>query len=129
MLLVLLLLMAVFLFLFATKKKERWIKQGTFSRSKNIMVNEHQYYVEEVRFESYSKALSSYFKIVAEIAGREEIIEARYDLYDWTFNYFRFKETTVSLKHYRPFHVVQLARSDTPLSLDTIEKDNPHLKL
>lgn len=113
---------------FLLKDKKQIMLHGKHTRSKEFVINNQAYYLEEVRFKTYQEALTNYFKIVEDIAHSSEILETKYDLYDWTFSYIRFKDMTVSLKHFRNYKTVQLAMSKTPISLDKIELDNPAFK-
>lgn len=112
---------------FLLNQKQYQIKYGKHTREVNTIINNHSYYIEEVKFETYQEALNNYFKIVEQIAHQDTIVETKYDLYDWTYSYIRFKDRTISLKHFRNYKTVQVAISYDDITINQIEYDNPSL--
>lgn len=112
---------------FLLNKKQYQITFGKHTRQINTVINKHSYYIEEVKFETYQQALTNYFKIVEQIAHQDTIVETKYDLYDWTYSYIRFKDRTISLKHFRNYKTVQVAISYDDITIKEIEYDNPSL--
>lgn len=108
---------------------KRWIKHGHFAGRKFFRKREHDYYIEEVVFDDYQEALHNYFKIVNDVASQGEILEQKYDLYDWTYSIFRFKNTTIELRHIRPLNKVRMIKSKVPISIEEYEKDNPSFEV
>ncbi|NJO88152.1 MAG: hypothetical protein HC831_03680 [Chloroflexia bacterium] len=114
-------------FLLISKREKRWLNYGKYRRSKYLTINQHKYYLEEVIFENYHYAIHNYYKIVGDIAAYDEPEEVKYDLYDWSFSIYRFKDTTIKLT--RCIDKVHLVKSLTPVSIEVMELDNPRLKL
>ncbi|WP_044207623.1 hypothetical protein [Flammeovirga sp. OC4] len=105
-------------------KKERWIKYGNLKDSFVYTVNDHQYYIEEVSFKNYNEALSKYFKVVDSISRYDKAINLKYDLYDWGFSIFQFKDTLIDVRYFRSTHSIRLIKSKQPLSIEEYEKDD-----
>lgn len=119
------LLLFIVIFFYLSKKEPRWIKYGKYKRSKHLTVNQHKYYLEEVEFGGYQEALHTFYKVVADIATYDEPLEVKYDLYNWMFTIFRFKNTTIELRNLRSFNRIQLIKSDAPISIEKYEIDSP----
>jgi len=126
---VFIILIVVVLFFYISKKERRWIMYGTYKRSKHLVINQHKYYLEEVEFDDYQEALFKYAKIVEDIATYSDTLEVKYDLYDWSFSIFCFKDTTIEVKLLRSLKKVQLIKSSMPISIEDYEMDNPQFKL
>ena len=106
------------------KRRTQWLKHGKFYRSANLTINQNSYYMEEVKCESYQHAFGTYDKIIDEIRDYGKIIDIKYDLYDWTFAYFKFEDITIGIKHYRPLNRIQLVQSKSSITIDAMEIDN-----
>ncbi len=113
----------IVIFLYVSKKEIRWIKYGNYQRSKHIKINQHKYYLEEVIFKDFHKAIHHYFKIVADIAAYDDTLEVKYDYNDWSNTIFRFEHTTIKLV--RCVDKVQLIKSSNSISVEDFELDNP----
>ncbi|NME72551.1 hypothetical protein [Flammeovirga aprica] len=105
-------------------KKERWIKYGNLEDSFDYTINDHQYYIEEVSFKTYNEAHSKYFKVVDAISRYGTTINQKYDLYDWSFSTFQFKDTLIDVRYFRSTHSIRLIKSKQPLSIEEYEKDD-----
>ncbi|WP_126517910.1 hypothetical protein [Shewanella canadensis] len=103
----------------------KWLKYGKFSRRSNFVINQHNYYMEEVQLKSYREAFSVYEKTIDEIYRYGKMIDMNYDLYDWTVTYIQFKDITIGIKLYRPLHTIQLVQSEKHMQIRTMEADNP----
>jgi len=108
-----------------SKKEERWIKYGKYKRSTHRTINQHKYYFEEVEFDSSQESLHVFYKVVADINSYDEALEVKYDLYNWMYTIFRFKDTTIELRNLRSFNRIQLIKSTEPVSIEEYEMDNP----
>ena len=117
----------VFAYIFLSKER-RWIAYGRLKNRKFFYVNDHQYYAEEVVFDGYQEALTKYFKVVSDVGALGEPVEVKGDLYDWTSTIMRFRNTTIEIRHIRPFNKIKLVRSLSPMSIDEFELDNPSFK-
>ncbi|ANQ50399.2 hypothetical protein MY04_3031 [Flammeovirga sp. MY04] len=104
-------------------KEDRWIAYGQLQDKYHVTRNGHEYYVEEVRFKKYNEALSKYFKVVESITHYGETIDSRYDLYDWGYSTFQFKDTLIDVRYFRSTHSIRLIKSLKPLSIAEYEKD------
>ncbi|APD05796.1 hypothetical protein UJ101_00244 [Flavobacteriaceae bacterium UJ101] len=129
MLVFILLVIIIVAFLVLKSNKKVWMHHGHHTRNQTILINDHTYYIEEVVFKSYQSALTNYYKIVSDVAEYGEILESDYDLYDWTYNYIRFEDTTICIKHYRSYNTIQLSKSQYPISIEQMKLDNPKLGL
>lgn len=118
------LLLLIVIFIWFSKKESRWIKYGKLKGSKYRKVNRHKYYLEEVEFAEYQEALHTFYKVVNDVAAYDEVLEVKYDLYNWMFTIFRFKNTTIELRNLRSFNRIQLIKSTAPISLEEYEMDS-----
>lgn len=125
---VILVLMMV-LFWFAVHKPKRMLKYGNFKGGHFELFNKHRYYVEEANFLHYQDALSTYYKVVDDVASHGEILEVKYDLYDWTVSIYRFADTTIGIHHLRSMNKIQIIKSNEPVSISTFEMDHSGLRL
>lgn len=115
-----------FLWLFS-QRSMKWLKYGTFSRRSRFVINQNNYYMEEVKFKSYREALGAFEKTIGKIYLDGKAIDIKYDLYDWTATYIQFNDITVAIKLYRPKHTIQLIQSEKRIKIQTMEADNPFL--
>jgi len=121
-------LLILITFFFLNSRKKRWINYGKYTSSKRITINEHDYYVEEVEFNSYQEALSKYFKVVSDISEYGTSLEVKYDLYDWTYSIFRFRDTTIEVRNIRPLKKIKLVKSLKPITIEEFQLDNAMFK-
>ena len=112
---------------FFSQRSMKWLKYGTFSRRSRFVINQNNYYMEEVKFKSYREALGAYEKTIAEVCLYGKIIDIKYDLYDWTITYIQFKDIAIGIKLYRPTHTIQLIQSEKRMKIQAMEADNPFL--
>ncbi len=127
LLFVILVLLLVFGGVITFSSKTRFTPRGKLLRNQKLSIHGNSYTVQEFEFETYNSAHSSYFKIVNEIGGNDTIIETKYDLYDWSYSYMRYEKHTVAIKYFRSFNSIQIAKSDYPVNLSSVEHDNPFL--
>jgi len=113
------------LFWLFNRKSMKWLKYGAFSRQSSFVINQHNYYMEEVKLESYRAAFGAYKKAIKEACLYGKIIDMKYDLYDWTVSYIEFKDITIGIKIYRPRHTIQLVQSEKRMQIQAMEADNP----
>lgn len=125
MTLISILLILAVLFFCVSQKERRWIMYGKYKRSKQLVINQHRYYLEEVEFDDYLEALDKYGRIVEDTASYSDALEVKYDLYDWSFSIFRFKDTTIEVRILRSLKRVQLIKSSAPISIEDYEMDHP----
>lgn len=118
-----LLLLIVCLLWWFSSRNTKWLKHGRFYRRANCTINQHCYYMEEVKFDSYRQALGAFGKTVEELCEYGQVVNMKYDLYDWTFAYFQFEGVTVAVRHHRPLNRIQLLQSKSSVTIDAIEKD------
>ncbi|WP_028864131.1 hypothetical protein [Psychromonas aquimarina] len=115
------------LFWLLNRASLKWLKYGKLSRRSNFVVNQHNYYMEEVKLESYREAINIYQKSIDEIYRYGKIIDMQYDLYDWTVSYIQFKDITIAIQLSRPLHTIQLVQSEKSMQIQAMEADNPFL--
>jgi len=113
------------LFWLFNRKRTKWLQHGEFLRNSSFVVNKNNYWMEEIRLKSYREAFGAYEKNIEEICLYGKVIDMKYDLYDWTISYVKFKDITIGIKLYRPLNTIQLIQSEEPLSILTMETDNP----
>lgn len=118
------LILFIVIFVWLLKREQRWIMYGKYKRSKHRTFNKHKYYFEEVEFGEYQEALHTFYKVVNDIARYDEVLEVKYDLYNWMFTIFRFKNMTIKLRNLRSFNRIQLIKSTQPISIEEYEMDN-----
>ena len=111
--------------LFWSVGPSRMIPYGKLKKQSELHVNTHDYYLEEVQFDSYNEALSKTFKIVEEVSKYGKAVDVKYDLYDWSVSIFQFEENTIGIKYFRATHSVQLLKSKSPISIADFEEDHP----
>lgn len=121
-------ILSLIFILLALNKKEHLLKHGHYVRSKSIYAKGHHFYVEEVKFDNYQEALHKFYKIVDDVSKIDQVLEVKYDLYNWTYSYFRFQDYTIELKHHRSYNKVQLIKSKKALSIEEFQLSNPYLK-
>jgi hypothetical protein len=92
-----------------------------------MSIHDNSYTVQEFEFETYNKAHASYFKIVNEIGFDNTIVDTKYDLYDWSYSYIRFETHSIAIRYFRSYNSIQIAKSDSPVNLSSLERDNPFL--
>ena len=123
--LTIIILIAISIYVFASKKENRWIKYGKFRRSRHLTIGQHSYYIEEVVFRDFHQAIHHYFKIIADLEAYADAIEVKYDYNDWSNTVFRFQNTTIKLV--RRINKVYLIKSAHPISIDDFEWDYPKI--
>lgn len=107
------------------KRKERLTHYGKLARCKTVTINSNSYLVQEFSFKTYNKAHSKYFKIVSELEKDNPFLETKYDLYDWSYSFSRYKAYTIAIKYYRSYNSIQIVKSHHPMAIATLEEDNP----
>lgn len=127
MLVLFFIIICVIALIFVSSQEKRWIQHGRLVRQSHKTVNKHRYYIEEVKFDGYQEALSKFYTVVDEIAKHTEIVEVKYDLYNWMYTIFRFKHYTIKLRNLRRFNNIQMIKSTSPLSIENYEQDNTKL--
>jgi hypothetical protein len=115
----------VSLFWLFNRKRTKWLKHGKFLRNSSFVIHKNNYWMEEIKLKSYREAFGAYEKNIEEICLYGKVIDMKYDLYDWTVSYVKFKDITIGIKLYRPLNTVQLIQSEGPIPILTMETDNP----
>lgn len=121
--LILYLLIIITIFFYVSKRENKWIKYGKHKRSKHLTINHHKYYLEESEFKDYQAAIYYYFKIVPELTSHSDVLEAKYDYYNWSITILRFEDTTIKLL--RCINKIHMIKSSYSISIEDFEFDNP----
>lgn len=122
---ILFLISAIF-FYFLVKKENKWLIYGKKYHRKTIVKNNQKFIAEHSQFENARESLYYLRKLVYRFSDRKNLMETKYDLYDWSFIFFRFEDTTVKLFRYR--ENIQVVRSTASISIDEVDYINPNLE-
>lgn len=107
----------------------KWLKHGTFSRRSNFVIDQHGYYMEEIKCKGYRSAFAAYQKNIEGLYLYGKVTDIKYDLYDWTVTYIQFKDKTIGIKLCRPMCIIQLVLSKEYMPIQIMEADNPFLEV
>lgn len=98
---------------------------GKFLKSRKLNIDGHVYLWQMYDCGDPYTSLQHYNKIVFEYNEKWELIDFKYDLYNWSYTYLEYKNFT--LKIVRVGHILYLIKSDSPLNIDLFEYDSASL--
>ena len=73
----------------------------------------------------HRKPSITYSKLVYALTQRKGFSQYKYDLYDFSYNIFCYKETTLKIFRYETY--IYLIRSTEPISIEEFERINPYI--
>ncbi|KGJ88626.1 hypothetical protein [Colwellia psychrerythraea] len=111
------------------RRDKKWLKHGKFSRCSHVVIARHNYYMEEIKCQSYRAALAAYQKNIENLYTYGKVIDIKYDLYDWTSTYIQFEDLTIGITLCRPIHSIQLVQSESYMPIQIMEADQPFLEI
>lgn len=105
---------------FFLKKEEKWLFYGKNHRLKVVKNNGKKYIIESVEFESGKKSAHHIYLIVNDLLKRKDILQTKYDWYDWSANIIIYQDVSVRL--FRVHTKIILLRTTFPMALESFEK-------
>lgn len=115
------------LYFLLQKPEEAWLTVGKEHYTKHFKQDGKEFISEQALFGSSQETVYHLFQIVYQITKREGFLEEKYDWYDFSYNIFRYEHTTVKLLRFQNY--IQLIRSAEPLSIEEMERINPHIPI
>lgn len=100
---------------------KKLIPYGFLEKRALLKVLENEYVLEQYLFKDSIDSYRYYRKVVTDYAQADSLQETKYDLYDWSFTYFRYDRFTFRVVRFG--NRLQCVRSVYPLSIPQFELD------
>lgn len=100
---------------------QRLIPYGLLEKRALLKVLENEYVLEQYIFKDSIDSYRYYQKVVADCVQANSLRETKYDLYDWSFTYFRYERHTFRIVRFGSR--LQCVRSVNPCSILDFELD------
>ncbi|MDO4880428.1 MAG: hypothetical protein Q3983_04040 [Capnocytophaga sp.] len=117
------LLLLIFYFLFQ-KREEHWLVFGKEHTMEYLTKGGKKFIYEQTSFGASQETVYYLFQLVYVLTQRKGFLEYKYDLYDFSYNIFRYEGTTLKIFRYQNY--IYLIRSTEPMSIEEFESINPY---
>jgi hypothetical protein len=125
MIIVLVFITFVLLYFLFQKREEHWLIFGKDHTLKKFHKSGRTFIYEKTSFGSSQKTVYYLFQLVYALTQRKGFSQYKYDLYDFSYNIFCYKETTLKIFRYETY--IYLIRSTEPISIEEFERINPYV--
>ena len=107
------------------KREEHWLSFGKDHILRKFEQGGRTFIYEQASFGASQETVYYLFQLVYELTKRKGLLESKYDLYDFSYNIFRYEETTLRIFRYDTY--IYLIRSVGHMSIEDFEKINPYV--